>query len=92
MFGIGAAAKYWFNASPRDLTVRQGAFLAAITSEPASMSRRVRRAGGLDPDSAERVNTILRAMYRDAVIGTEEYDTAIHAGMSFTQSAVRADR
>ncbi len=92
VFGIGAAAKYWFNASPRDLSVRQGAFLAAITSEPASMSRRVRRAGGLDPDSAERVNTILRAMYRDAVIGTEEYDTAIHAGMSFTQSAVRADR
>ncbi len=92
VFGIGAASKYWFNASPRELTVRQGAFLAAITSEPASMSRRVRRAGGLDPDSNDRVNTILRAMYRDGVIGTEEYDSAIRAGMSFTPAAVRADR
>ncbi len=92
VFGIGAASKYWFNLSPRELSVRQGAFLAAITSEPASMSRRVRRAGGLDPDSAQRVDTILRAMYRDGVIGTEEYDTAIGAAMWFAQTAVRADR
>lgn len=92
VFGVGAAAKYWFNASPRDLTVRQGAFLAALTSEPSSMSRRVRKAGGLDPTSTERVNTILRAMYRDAVISTEDYELAIRQGMAFTPAAVRADR
>ena len=92
VFGVGAAAKYWFNASPRDLTVRQGAFLAAMTSEPGSMSRRVRKAGGLDPTSTDRVNTILRAMYRDGVIGTEEYDLAIRQGMAFAAVAVRADR
>lgn len=92
VFGVGAAAKYWFNASPRDLTVRQGAFLAALTSEPASMSRRLRKAGGLDPTSSDRVNTILRAMYRDGVISTEDYDLAIRQGMAFTATAVRADR
>lgn len=92
VFGVGAAAKYWFNASPRDLTVRQGAFLAALTSEPSSMSRRVRKAGGLDPTSTDRVNTILRAMYRDGVISTEDYDLAIRQGMAFAATAVRADR
>ncbi len=92
VFGVGAGAKYWFNASPRDLTVRQGAFLAALTSEPASMSRRLRKAGGLDPTSNDRVNTILRAMYRDGVISTEDYDLAIRQGMAFAATAVRADR
>ena len=32
------------------------------------MSRRVRRAGGLDPETAERVDIVLRAMRRDGVI------------------------
>jgi hypothetical protein len=92
IFGVGAAAKYWFDRSPRELSVRQSAFLAAITSEPASMSRRVRRAGGLDPDSAERVNTILRAMFRDGVLTPEEFQTARAAEMYFAPGAIHADR
>jgi membrane peptidoglycan carboxypeptidase len=56
------------------------------------MSRRVRKAGGLDPTSTDRVNTILRAMYRDGVISTEDYDLAIRQGMAFAATAVRADR
>jgi hypothetical protein len=31
-------------------------------------------------------------MYRDGVIGTEEYDLAIRQGMAFSPTAVRADR
>ena len=54
VFGLRAAAMHWFNVSPRELTIKQAAFLAAMTSEPESMSRRVRRAGGLDADSAAR--------------------------------------
>jgi hypothetical protein len=92
IFGVGAAANYWFDRSPRELSVRQAAFLAAITSEPTSMSRRVRRAGGLDPDSNERVNTILRAMYRDGVISTEDYETARAAPMYFAPAAIKSDR
>ena len=91
VFGVGAAAKHWFHTTPRGLTVRQAAFLAALTSEPTSMARRVRRHGGLDPDSAERVATVLRAMRRDGVIGTEEFDTARVAGMGFASSALRDD-
>lgn len=92
IFGVGAASKYWFDRSPRELNVKQGAFLAAITSEPASMSRRVRKAGGLDPTSAERVNTILRAMYRDGVITTEEFELSKSQAMYFAAAAIRSDR
>ncbi|MBL9019788.1 MAG: transglycosylase domain-containing protein [Myxococcales bacterium] len=92
VFGVGAASKYWFDRSPRELSVKQAAFLAAITSEPSSMSRRVRRAGGLDPQSAERVATILRAMYRDGVISTEDFELAKTQPMYFAAAAIRSDR
>jgi len=91
VFGVGAAAKHWFHTTPRGLTIRQAAFLAALTSEPTSMARRVRRHGGLDPDSAERVATVLRAMRRDGVITNEEFDFAKIAGMGFASSALRED-
>ncbi len=38
------------------------------------MSRRVRRAGGLDPDSMQRVDVVLRAM---AIDGFIDGDTAV---------------
>ena len=88
VFGVTAAARHWFGAAPRDLTVRQAAFLAAMTSQPASMSRRVRRAGGLDPDSAERVAVILRAMRRDGVITGDAYQAARHAPLGFAATAL----
>jgi hypothetical protein len=90
--GVGAAAKHWFGVTPRGLTIKQAAFLAAMTSEPTSMSKRVRRRGGLDEVSAERVATILRAMRRDGVISSAEYDTARGQAMSFAPAAVRDDR
>jgi hypothetical protein len=90
--GVGAAAKHWFGTSPRQLTTRQAAFLAALTSEPTSMSKRVRRRGGLDEVSAERVATILRAMRRDGVISSAEHDAARTQGMSFAPAAIRDDR
>ncbi|MDX2093437.1 MAG: biosynthetic peptidoglycan transglycosylase [Kofleriaceae bacterium] len=86
--GIGAAARHWFDTTPRELTNRQAAFLAAMTSEPTTMSRRVRKHGGLDPDSAERVATILRAMKRDGVIDADEYEAAKNAGLMFARTAL----
>ena len=90
--GIGAAARHWFATTPRGLTIKQAAFLAAITSEPTSMSRRVRRRGGLDEVSAERVATILRAMRRDGVISSAELDVARVQAMNFAPAAIRDDR
>ncbi|HEY4059651.1 MAG TPA: transglycosylase domain-containing protein [Kofleriaceae bacterium] len=90
--GIGAAAKYWFDRAPERLTIKQAAFLAAITSEPTSMSRRVRQRGGLDQASSDRVQTILRAMRRDHVITNAEYDAHRSDGMDFAPTAIRDDR
>ncbi len=92
IFGVGAAAKYWFDVSPRELTVHQSAFLAALTSQPASMSRRVRRAGGLDADSAERVSIVLRAMKRDGTITAEAFDLAKTSPLRFAATALAPER
>ncbi|HEY0479694.1 MAG TPA: biosynthetic peptidoglycan transglycosylase, partial [Kofleriaceae bacterium] len=92
VFGVSAAARHWFGATPRELTIRQAAFLAALTSEPASMSRRVRRAGGLDPDSAARVDVVLRAMRRDGVIDTDQSEAARTAGLRFAPAVLEQER
>ncbi|MGE0870969.1 MAG: transglycosylase domain-containing protein [Kofleriaceae bacterium] len=89
VFGIGAAARHWFDATPKQLSNRQLAFLAAMTSEPQSMTRRVQRLGGLDPESAERVATVLRAMRRDGVIDEAAYNRAKTAEMGFTTTALK---
>jgi len=91
IYGLTAAARYWFDASPRELSTRQAAFLAALTSEPSSMSRRVRRAGGLDPESATRVDVVLLAMRRDGAIGASQFEAARSAGLRFTPAALRQD-
>ncbi len=91
VFGLTAAAKHWFGVAPQQLALHQAAFLAALTSEPTTMSRRVRRAGGLDPDSLQRVDVVLRAM---AIDGFIDADTAVAArglSMNFVASALRAE-
>jgi hypothetical protein len=91
IFGLRAAAAYWFNLSPRELTIKQAAFLAALTSEPTSMSRRIRKVGGLDTDSAARVDVILRAMTRDGVISRDELDEARRSSLRFSATALRSE-
>ncbi len=91
IFGIGNAAKYWFGESASNLTVRQSAFLAAMTAEPTSMSRRVRRGGGLDVDSGTRVNVILGAMLRDGLIDLEQFRRAENASLDLVGSALKAE-
>jgi len=68
VFGIAAAARHWFGRSPQALTVRQAAFLAALTPAPRTISARLARGHKLDPDTAGRVSVVLRAMRRAGVI------------------------
>jgi hypothetical protein len=91
IYGLRAAADYWFGRSPRELDIKQAAFLAALTSEPTSMSRRIRRAGELDKDSAARVDIILRAMRRDGVISKDELDDYRNRPLHFAATALRHD-
>jgi hypothetical protein len=92
VFGIGPAAKHWFDASPRELSVRQAAFLAALTSEPTSMSRRVRRVGGLDLESASRVDVVLYAMHRDGAIDAAQLEGALGSSLRFAPAALKQER
>lgn len=92
VFGLTAAARYWFDAAPRDLSVRQAAFLAALTSEPTSMSRRVRRAAGLDADSAARVDVVLRAMRLAGILDAAGVEAARGAPLRFAPAALKQER
>jgi hypothetical protein len=91
VFGLGAAARYWFDEPVGELTMRQAAFLAALTSEPTLMSRHVRHAGGLDPESAARIDLILHAMRTGGVIDADDLDRARAAPMRFADRALRRE-
>ncbi|HEY3804782.1 MAG TPA: biosynthetic peptidoglycan transglycosylase [Kofleriaceae bacterium] len=88
LFGLGAAAHYWFGESAGALTIRQAAFLAALTSEPHSMSRRIRRAGGLDADSRARVEVVLHGMWIAGAIDQATFEAARETPMGFAKSAL----
>ena len=77
---------------PHDLTIRQAAFLAALTSEPSTRGRRVRTAGGLDPESATRLDVVLHAMRRDGVIDAAQLEVARTAGLHFAPAALKQER
>ena len=55
------------------------------------MSRRVRRAGGLDPDSAARVDLILRGMARDGIISRDDLEMARERSLHFAATALRSE-
>jgi membrane peptidoglycan carboxypeptidase len=90
VFGIAAAARYWFGKSPASLSIREAAFLAAMTPEPRTMSRRISAAGGLDAQSHDRVETVLRHMARGGWISEEEQSDARRAGLSLRRAALTA--
>ena len=91
IYGLRSAALHWFGISPRELSIKQAAFLAALTAEPTNMSRRVRRAGGIDPDTAARVDLIMRAMARDGIISRDDLETARERSLHFAATALRPE-
>lgn len=88
VWGLAAAAAYWFGKAARDLTAGEAAFLAALTPEPATMSRRLAMAGGLDPRSAERRAIILRGMKRAGVLSEAQLTRAVREPVSLRAEAL----
>ena len=74
--GIAAAARYWFARPAEKLSVRQAAFLAALTPAPRTTSRLVRASGSLTPEVAEKVDIVLRAMRVAGVIDRASLERA----------------
>ncbi|MDR0365954.1 MAG: transglycosylase domain-containing protein [Bifidobacteriaceae bacterium] len=72
LYGVEAAANYYFGTSAAELTPLQAATIAGITQKP----------NGLDPENfpkenMERRNATLAAMLRDGYITKEEHDEAV---------------
>jgi membrane peptidoglycan carboxypeptidase len=88
VFGIAAAARHWFGKSASSLSIAEAALLAAMTPEPRSMSRRIKAAGGLDPQSAERLATVLRHMLRAGLISEGERARAGREVLQFRGDAL----
>ena len=88
VFGLNAAARHWFGKPATQLTVREAAFLAALTPAPRTMSRRIARHRGLDPETAERVAVTLRAMRRAGVIDPATARAAASAELGFRPGAI----
>jgi penicillin-binding protein 1A len=87
--GIGAAARHWFARPAERLSIRQAAFLAALTPAPRTLSRLVRGAGGrLPPEVAERVEIVLRAMRVAGVIDRATYARARKEPLHLAPTAV----
>jgi len=59
--GVAAAARYWFDTTARELTLRQAAFSPRSPPSRNRCRAAFAHAGGLDPDSAARVDVVLRA-------------------------------
>ncbi|MDE7162407.1 MAG: penicillin-binding protein, partial [Anaeroplasmataceae bacterium] len=71
IYGIGDAAKYYFNTSYEDLTVAQMTTLVALLNAPTYYSNHLKE---LDT----RKNTLLEILLRDGIITQEEYTEAVN--------------
>lgn len=61
IYGIKAAAKHYFNKSPKELNAKEGAFLAMLLPNPKKNSQSFRDKE-LTPFAQKRVDTILKKM------------------------------
>lgn len=90
VFGVGIAARYWFDKEAKDLTIRECAFLAALTPAPRTMSRRIALSRGVDPETSHRVDVVLRAMRRNGVLGDAAYQRTKGQSLSLRPAALAA--
>ncbi|WP_435299259.1 transglycosylase domain-containing protein [Timonella sp. A28] len=72
VYGVEAAANYYFSKSAKDLSIVEAATIAGITQRP----------GDFDPsknpeENQRRRNTVLGLMYQQGYINQAEYDEAV---------------
>ncbi|WP_413612944.1 monofunctional biosynthetic peptidoglycan transglycosylase [Bdellovibrio sp. HCB-110] len=84
IYGVKAAAKYYFQKSPAELSVVESAFLAMVLPNPVKYSKSYYRKE-LTPFARKRLSRIVEDMYRYHRISQEEYDVAINQVSYFFQ-------
>lgn len=75
--GVTAAARHWFGKAPADLDPRESAFLITLTPAPATISARIAEAGGIDWQTAHRVEVILGVLRRAGVLSERAHRRAL---------------
>lgn len=76
IYGVKAAAKYYFKKSPSELNIVESAFLAMVLPNPVKYSMSYYRKE-LTPFALKRLSRIVEDLYRYHRISQEEYDAAI---------------
>lgn len=86
IYGIKAAAKYYFGKSPDQLDVLESAFLALILPNPIKYSRSYYKKE-LTPFARIRLNEIINNLFQYNMISSEEYIFALERANTFFQPA-----
>ncbi|MEK2643800.1 monofunctional biosynthetic peptidoglycan transglycosylase [Bdellovibrio sp. BCCA] len=84
IYGVKAAAKYYFKKTPAELSVVESAFLAMVLPNPVKYSKSYYRKE-LTPFAKTRLNRIVEDMYRYNRISQDEYDVAVNQVAYFFQ-------
>lgn len=76
IYGVKAAAKYYFKKSPAELSIVESSFLAMVLPNPVKYSMSYYRKE-LTPFARKRLGRIVEDLYRYHRISEEEYNVAI---------------
>lgn len=90
IFGVEAAARYWFGKPATELDVLQSAFMVTLTPAPRTVSRRVRSAGGIDDATRRRMDRVLDIMRRHRVIDNRQYERALTQRLTLRSALLAA--
>ena len=85
IFGIGAAAHFYFQKSPSELTAKEGAFLAMLLPSPKRYSSSFRQKK-LTPYARKIIHSILNKLEGARVLTNEEKEVEWATPLSFEQS------
>ena len=89
IYGISAASERYFNKSPKDLTAKEGAFLAMLLPSPKRYSQSF-RAKRLTDYGRETVGEILDKMTQAHYLNDSERTLALATPLSFENPAAEA--
>lgn len=82
LFGIGEAADHYFAKAPRDLTVKEAAFLASIIPNPVRFHGYCSK-GALTEAWERRLSELLLKMHGAGAISDQQLEEATHGTLTF---------
>jgi monofunctional biosynthetic peptidoglycan transglycosylase len=82
IYGVENAARYYFNRSPAELTLKEGAFLAMLLPNPVRYSQSFQK-GELSSYAEKTINSILIKLLSSHHVEEDEYYSALGERLSF---------